>query len=187
MKRISIEMPLSDEVIQTLKTGDHVSLSGYIYTGRDAAHIRFSEAIKKGEPLPFDPQGETIYYVGPTPKKPGYPIGSAGPTTSTRMDAHTPLLLERGLKGMIGKGRRSVEVKNAIKKHKAIYFGAIEGTAALLCKCIEEAEVIAYEDLASEAVYRLKLKNFPAIVVNDVYGGDLYDEAEEKYRTSRKG
>ncbi|QVL56680.1 MAG: Fe-S-containing hydro-lyase [Simkaniaceae bacterium] len=184
MKRISIEMPLTNEVIQSLKVGDHVLLSGYIYTGRDAAHIRFSKALEKGEPLPFDPQGQTIYYVGPTPKKPGYPIGSAGPTTSTRMDAHTPLLLEKGLKGMIGKGRRSPEVRKAIQKHKAVYFGAIEGTAALLCKCIEEAEVIAYEDLASEAVFRLKLKNFPAIVVNDIHGDDLYDDDENKYKIS---
>lgn len=182
MKRIPIEMPLTNETIQTLKVGDSVLISGYIYTGRDAAHIRFSEALQKGEPLPFDPQGQTIYYVGPTPKKPGYPIGSAGPTTSTRMDPHTPPLLQRGLKGMIGKGRRSLEVKEAIKNYQAIYFGAIEGTAALLCKCIEEAEVIAYADLGSEAIFRLKLKNFPAIVANDIHGGDLYDEAEKKYK-----
>lgn len=182
MKRISIETPLTDEVIQSLHVGDHVLISGTIYTGRDAAHLRFAEAVKQREPLPFDPQGQTIYYVGPTPKKPGYPIGSAGPTTSTRMDAHTPLLLERGLKGMIGKGRRSDEVKKAIQKHQAVYFGAIEGTAALLCKCIEEAEVVAYEDLGTEAVFRLKIKNFPAIVVNDIFGRDLYEEAEIKYR-----
>lgn len=182
MKKIEIETPLTDAVIETLKTGDQVLLSGTIYTGRDAAHLRFAEAVKKGEPLPFDPKGQTIYYVGPTPKKPGYPIGSAGPTTATRMDVHTPLLLERGLKGMIGKGRRSPEVKDAIQRHKAIYFGAIEGTAALLCKCIEEAEVIAYEDLGAEAVFRLKIKNFPATVVNDIFGGDLYDDAQKHYR-----
>jgi len=186
MKRISLETPLTEKVIHTLKTGDQVLLSGTIYTGRDAAHLRFAQAIEKGEALPFDPQGQTIYYVGPTPKKPGYPIGSAGPTTATRMDAYTPLLLERGLKGMIGKGRRCAEVKKAIQKHQAVYFGAIEGTAALLCKCIEEAEVIAYEDLGAEAVFRLKIKNFPATVVNDIFGGDLYDEAQRKYRLDPK-
>lgn len=181
-KPISIQTPLSDEVIHSLKTGDHVLISGTIYTGRDAAHLRFAEAIQKGKPLPFEVQGQTIYYVGPTPKKPGYPIGSAGPTTATRMDTHTPLLLERGLKGMIGKGRRSEEVKNAIQTHQAVYFGAIEGAAALLCKCIEEAVVVAYEDLGTEAVFRMKIKNFPAIVVNDIFGGDLYEEGESKYK-----
>jgi len=182
MKRISVELPLTDQTIQSLKVGDHVHLSGIIFTGRDAAHKRFIEAIEKGENLPFDLQGQTIYYVGPTPKKPGYPIGSAGPTTSTRMDPYTPLLLERGLKGMIGKGRRSIEVRKSIQKHQAVYFGAIEGTAALLCKRILESEVIAYDDLGAEAVFRLKLKDFPAIVVNDITGGDLYEEAERKYK-----
>ena len=182
MKRKKITLPLSDTVIQSLKVGDHILLSGKIYTGRDAAHKRFMDAIAQGNPLPFNPQGETIYYVGPTPQKPGYPIGSAGPTTSTRMDPYTLPLLERGLKGMIGKGRRSMEVRKAIQKHKAVYFGAIEGTAALLCKKIIASEIIAYEDLDSEAVFCLTLKDFPAIVVNDIYGGDLYEEAAEKYQ-----
>lgn len=182
MKSLSLTTPLTSKVTASLKMGDKVLLSGVIYTARDAAHIRFAEALKNGDPLPFNPEGETIYYVGPTPKKPGYPIGSAGPTTASRMDSHTPLLLERGLKGMIGKGRRSKEVREAMIKHKAVYFGSIEGTAALLCKCILEADVIAYEDLGSEAVFRLKIQDFPATVVNDIFGGDLYDEAPKLYR-----
>ncbi|WP_316356923.1 FumA C-terminus/TtdB family hydratase beta subunit [Candidatus Neptunichlamydia sp. REUL1] len=167
MKRISVELPLSEQTIQSLKVGDYVHLSGMIFTGRDVAHKRFIETIEKGEPLPFAPQGQIIYYARLTPKKPGYPIGSAGPTTSTRMDPYTSLLLERGLKGMIGKGHRSTEVRNAIQKYQAVYFSAIEGTAALLCKRILESEVIAYADLGAEAVFRLKLKDFPEIVVND--------------------
>ena len=182
MKQIHVEVPISEETIRSLKTGDQVLLSGIIFTGRDAAHNRFAEAIERGDTLPFDPQGQTIYYVGPTPKKPGYPIGSAGPTTSTRMDPYTPLLLERGLKGMIGKGRRSSMVRKAMQKHKAVYFGAIEGTAALLCKRIVESKVIAYEDLGAEAVFQLTLKDFPVIVVNDIFGGDLYEEGEKKYK-----
>lgn len=180
MEKKKVTLPLTDDTIASLKTGDNVLLSGKMYTGRDAAHKRFSES----ESLPFDPNGQTIYYVGPTPQKPGYPIGSAGPTTSTRMDPYTTLLLEKGLKGMIGKGRRSKEVREALKKHRAVYFGAIEGTAALLCKRIKESKVIAYDDLGAEAVYLLTVEDFPVIVVNDIYGGDLYEEAEQKYKES---
>lgn len=153
-----------------------------IYTGRDAAHKRFMEELEAGKDLPFNPENQIIYYVGPTPKKPGYPIGSAGPTTATRMDAYTPSLIERGLKGMIGKGRRSKEVIDAMKKHKAVYFGAVEGTAALLCKCIKEAEVVAYEDLGAESVFRLTVEKFPAVVINDIHGNDLYSQEQQKYR-----
>ena len=182
--RKAITTPLTDDVISSLKMGDLVEISGVIYTGRDAAHERFFKAIQAGEKLPFDPTNQIIYYVGPTPKKPGYPIGSAGPTTATRMDAYTPLLLEQGLKGMIGKGRRGPEVIEAIKKNRAVYFGSIEGTAALLCSCIKEAEVIGYKDLGTESVFRLCVEKFPAIVVNDIAGNDLYETAREQYRKS---
>lgn len=182
--RIPITPPLTDKVIASLKMGDLVSISGVIYTGRDAAHKRFFDALNAGEKLPFDPTDQIIYYVGPTPKKPGYAIGSAGPTTATRMDAYTPLLLEQGLKGMIGKGKRGPEVIEAIKRHRAVYFGAIEGTAALLCSCIKEAEVVGYEDLGTESVFRLRVENFPAIVVNDIEGNDLYETARKQYQKS---
>jgi fumarate hydratase subunit beta len=180
VKRITT--PLTDEVIKNLQIGDKVLITGVIYTGRDAAHKRLVELIERGEEFPFDIKGQIIYYVGPTPPKPGKPVGSAGPTTSGRMDAYSPKLLEQGLKGMIGKGMRSQEVKDAIVKYKAVYLGATGGAGALLAKSIKKAEVIAYEDLGPEAIRCLEVEDFPAIVINDVYGGDLYQEGETKYR-----
>ena len=181
MGAIKITAPLSDETILSLKTGDEVLISGTIYTARDQAHFRLVKLIEDNKPLPFDLQRQIIYYVGPTPEKPGEVIGSAGPTTSYRMDKYAPILIKSGLKGMIGKGKRSVEVKEAIKKYKAVYFGAIGGAGALISKTIKSSKVIAYDDLLSEAVRRLTVENFPAIVVNDVYGGDLYEDGRKKY------
>ena len=177
-----IILPLKDSDIVGLKAGDRVLLSGVIYTARDAAHKRLIELLDKGEKLPFDVKGELIYYVGPTPAKPGFVIGSAGPTTSGRMDAYTPRLLSLGLKGTIGKGQRSQEVIEAMKKHKAIYMAAVGGAAAVIAKTIKKAEVVAYEDLGAEAIRRLTVEDFPAIVVNDIYGGDLFKIGVEKYR-----
>jgi fumarate hydratase subunit beta len=179
---ITIKTPLDDATVDRLRSGDLVSISGVIYTARDAAHERMAAAIAEGRDLPFDPTGQMIYYVGPTPAKPGMVIGSAGPTTASRMDPYTPALIERGLKGMIGKGRRSPAVLAAMKQHRCVYFGAVEGTAALLADCIKSAEVIAYPDLDSEAVRRLEVEDFPAVVVNDIYGGDLYEEGRSRYR-----
>lgn len=177
-----IILPLKDSDIAGLKAGDRVLLSGVIYTARDAAHKRLIELLDKGEKLPFDVKGELIYYVGPTPAKPGFVIGSAGPTTSGRMDAYTPRLLSLGLKGTIGKGQRSQEVIEAMKKHKAIYMAAVGGAAAVIAKTIKKAEVVAYEDLGAEAIRRLTVEDFPAIVVNDIYGGDLFKLGVEKYK-----
>lgn len=176
----TIKLPLKDADIADLKAGEQVFLSGIIYTGRDAAHKRMTETLDKGEKLPIDISGQVIYYVGPTPARPGQVIGSAGPTTSSRMDVYTPRLLEAGLKGMIGKGKRSPEVKEAIKKHKAIYFAAAGGAGAILSKKIRKAEVVAYADLGPEAIYRLEVEDFPVIVINDIFGNDLYEEAEKK-------
>lgn len=177
-----ITTPLTDEVIKELKCGDMVEITGVIYTARDAAHKRLVSLIEKGETLPFDLNGSVIYYVGPTPPKPDAVIGSAGPTTSYRMDKYAPLLIEKGLKGMIGKGQRSSEVIDAMVKHKAVYFAAVGGAAALLSKHIKKAEVIAYEDLGPEAIRKLYVENFPAIVVNDIYGNDLYEEGKKRYK-----
>ncbi|MCK4665710.1 Fe-S-containing hydro-lyase [Candidatus Dependentiae bacterium] len=177
-----LNTPLTDEVIKTLKTGDSVLISGIIYTARDSAHARLVTLLDDGKDLPFDPKGAIIYYVGPAPAPPGRPIGSAGPTTSYRMDPFAPRLLEAGLKGMIGKGPRSDEVKTAIIKYTGIYFAAVGGAAALISQSVQEAEIIAYEDLGPEAVRRLVVKDFPAIVANDVYGGDLFIEGIEKYK-----
>jgi len=176
-----ITTPLTDKIVKSLKAGDRVLLSGKIYTARDAAHKRMVELLSKGEKLPFDINGQVIYYVGPAPAKPGYVIGSAGPTTSYRMDAYTPTLLKMGLKGMIGKGKRNDEVKKAIKKYRAVYFAAIGGLGALLSKKIKSAKVIAYEDLGPEAVRELEVDDFPLVVINDIYGGDLYVKGTEKY------
>jgi fumarate hydratase subunit beta len=176
-----IETPLSDAVIRQLHAGDKVSISGTIYVGRDAAHKRLVAALDKGEPLPFDPLGQIIYYMGPAPAKPGQAIGSAGPTTSYRMDAYTPRMLEAGLKGMIGKGSRSRAVREAIVKYGAVYFAATGGAGALIAKCIQKSELIAYEDLGAEALLRLQVEDFPAIVVNDVYGGDVYEQGVKEY------
>jgi fumarate hydratase subunit beta len=164
-----------------LKAGDRVLLTGVIYTGRDMAHKYMVEGHKKGQAFPFDLTGQVLYYTGPTPAPPGRPIGAAGPTTSYRMDKYTPYLLEHGLKAMIGKGPRGTEVKEAIKKNKAVYFAAIGGAGALISKAIKKAEVIAYPELGTEAVMRLEVEDFPVFVVNDVQGGDLYEMGVKEY------
>jgi len=175
MSAIKIKAPITDDsVIENLKAGDLVLISGVIYTARDAAHKRIVEALDRGEKPPIELRGQIIYYAGPAPAKPGRPIGSVGPTTSYRMDPYAPRLLAEGLKGMIGKGSRSKEVIEAIKKYKGVYFGAVGGAAAYLARCVKEAEVVAYEDLGPEAIRRLVVEDFPAFVVNDIYGNDLY-------------
>ena len=177
-----INLPLGDEVIKGLKAGDNVLLTGMMYVARDAAHKRLVESLDRGEPLPFDIKGQTIYYMGPTPAKPGQVIGSAGPTTSGRMDVYSPRLMAVGLKGMIGKGMRSAAVKSAIRQHGAVYMAAIGGTGALISKTIKKSEVVAYAELGAEAVLRIEVEDFPATVINDIYGGDLYEEGQAKYR-----
>ena len=179
---IKITAPLDIKEIVNLRAGDFINITGNIYAARDAAHKRFFELIEKGEKLPIDLKGQIIFYAGPTPTKPGHSCGSVGPTTSYRMDPYTPELLERGLKGMIGKGLRSKEVMKSIKKNKAIYFAAIGGAAALIAKSIKKSEVIAYEDLGAEAVFRFYVENFPAIVVVDSAGKNLYETEPPKYR-----
>ncbi|HHW23784.1 MAG TPA: Fe-S-containing hydro-lyase [Clostridiaceae bacterium] len=181
MSKKHITLPLTDEVIRDLKAGDEVLLSGVMYTGRDAAHKRMVAMLEKGEDLPFDITGQTIYYVGPCPASEGRVIGSAGPTTSGRMDTYTPVLIEKGLKGMIGKGLRDEKVVDAIKKHRAIYFGAVGGAAALISSCIISQEVIAFEDLGTEAVRKLEVKDFPCFVIIDSYGNDRYEEGRKEY------
>lgn len=183
MNAIHIQLPLDDAVIKDLRAGDSVLLSGSLYTARDAAHKRMLEALGKGEPLPFDIRGQVIYYVGPAPAGPGYAVGPAGPTTSYRMDAYTPQLLKLGLKGMVGKGKRSPAVIDAIKEHGAVYFGATGGAAALIAKSIVKAEVIAYPDLSSEAIHRFEIKDFPAIVLIDSQGNNLYEIGPALYKT----
>jgi fumarate hydratase subunit beta len=177
-----IALPLTDDTLQGLRAGDDVLLSGTMYVGRDSAHKRIVEALDQGKPLPFDIRGQTIYYMGPSPAKPGQAIGSAGPTTSGRMDSYSPRLMAEGLKGMIGKGNRTQPVKDAIKKYKAVYFAAIGGAGALIAKSIKKAEVIAYNDLGAEAIRRLEVENFPATVINDIHGNDLYDQGKAKYQ-----
>lgn len=184
MERWNIQTPLDAEMIEKLKAGDQVLITGIIYSARDAAHKRVVEALDKGEKLPFDIRNQIVYYMGPAPAKPGYPIGSAGPTTSGRMDAYAPRLMAEGLKGMIGKGNRKQAVKDAMKKNRAVYFAAIGGAGALIAKSIKKAEVIAYEDLGAEAIRVLHVENFPATVINDVYGGDLYEQGKKEYGTS---
>jgi len=180
VKRIGL--PLTGEVIKELKAGDGVLLSGVIYVARDGAHKRMIETLELGKPLPFDIKGQTIYYMGPSPARQGQVIGSAGPTTSGRMDSYSPRLLAEGLKGMIGKGMRSSVVKNAIKQYEAVYFAVIGGAGALASHNIKKSEVIAYEDLGAGAVRRLEVKDFPVRVINDIYGGDLYQEGKTRYR-----
>lgn len=170
-----IKAPLSKEAIQHLRSGDFVYITGYIYTARDAAHQRLYESIQKNEEIPFDLENNIIYYLGPTPARDNQIIGSAGPTTSSRMDKYTPLLLDNGLKGMIGKGKRNEEVVLAIKKTGAVYFAAIGGAGALLSKSIKSCEVIAYDDLGTEAIRKLYVEEFPAIVVIDQWGDNLYE------------
>lgn len=178
-----IETPLTDKIIKTLHMGDEILLSGIIYTARDMAHIRLAEMIKKGEDLPFDDAGFVIYYVGPSPALPGKIIGAAGPTTSYRMDPFVADMFSIGMKGMIGKGQRSKEVRTSIKENCAVYFGATGGAAALLSKSIVESEIIAFDDLGTEAIRRLRVKDMPVIVINDCYGGDLYEEGISKYKS----
>ena len=173
--------PLSDEDVTKLKAGDVVYLTGILYTARDAAHKRLVDLIKEGKELPFELKGSVIYFVGPTPPKPGDPIGSAGPTTSYRMDSYSPILIEHGQKGMIGKGKRNQAVKDACVKYKAVYFGATGGAGALLGKQIKSAEVIAYPELGPEAIRKIEVENFPVTVINDSYGNDLYQLGREQY------
>ena len=179
---LKIKTPLTDEVVSKLKSGDSVLITGVMYTGRDAAHKRMIDALNKGEKLPFGIQGQIIYYVGPPPAKPGKPIGSAGPTTSYRMDAYAPTLIKLGLKGMIGKGWRAKDVIDACIKYKAIYFGATGGAGALIARAIKKADIIAYDDLGPEAVRRIEVVDFPAIVINDAFGNDLYVKGVEQYK-----
>jgi fumarate hydratase subunit beta len=177
-----INLPLNDEILKDLKAGDNLLLTGVIYVARDAAHKRMVEALDQGKPLPFDIKGASVYYMGPTPARPGKVIGSAGPTTSGRMDAYAPRLIAQGLKGMIGKGLRAKAVKEAMLKHKAVYLGAIGGAGAIISKSIRKAEVVAYEELGTEALLRLEVQDFPVTVINDIYGGDLYEEGKAKYQ-----
>ncbi|MBX4261245.1 Fe-S-containing hydro-lyase [Clostridium estertheticum] len=181
-----ITMPLTEDKVKGLKAGDSVLLSGIIYTARDAAHERLVNLIDKGEKLPIDIKDSVIYYVGPTPAKPGKALGSAGPTTSYRMDAYTPKLLDKGLKGMIGKGLRSQEVVDSMIKNSAVYFAAIGGTAALIGKCVKKAEIVTYEDLGSEAIRRLEVVDLPIVVVIDSEGNDLYEQGQKAYLESIK-
>jgi fumarate hydratase subunit beta len=176
-----ITTPLSDEVVEGLHTGERILISGLVYTARDATHKRLIALLDKGAALPFDIRGGIIYYVGPTPAKPGRAIGSAGPTTSGRMDRYAPRLIEQGLKGMIGKGARSEEVRKAIVQHKAVYLGAPGGAGALLSQRIKKAEVIAFADLGPEAMRRLEVEAFPVVVINDIYGRDLYEEGIKRF------
>ncbi|MFA5535899.1 MAG: Fe-S-containing hydro-lyase [Bacillota bacterium] len=181
MKKI-ITTPLTDEVVERLKIGDQVYISGAIYTARDAAHKRLVELIQGGEKLPLDLNGQIIFYAGPSPTKPGAAIGSIGPTTSYRMDAYTPILLKNGLKGMIGKGSRSKEVVNAMVQYKSVYFAAIGGAAALAAQRVKKSEIIAYPELGAEAIRKLEVEDFPVTVVNDIRGGDLYQEGVKNYQ-----
>lgn len=183
---VKITTPLTEDKVKSLKAGDSVLLSGVIYTGRDAAHKRLIELLDKDEELPLNIENEIIYYVGPSPAKPGMVIGSAGPTTSYRMDAYTPKLLDLGLKGMIGKGARNQEVIDSIIKNKAIYFGAIGGAAALIGKSIIKSEIIAYEDLGAEAIRRIEVKDMPLVVIIDSEGKNLYEEGQKEYLKSQE-
>lgn len=178
---IKIQTPLTVKDARELKAGDSCLISGVIYTARDAAHKRLCDLVDKGEELPFDIKDSIIYFVGPTPAKPGEAIGSAGPTTSYRMDAYSPTLIAKGLTGMIGKGKRGPEVVSAMKEHGAVYFGAIGGCGALLSNCIKKAEIVAYEDLGAEAIRRLEVVDFPAIVIIDSYGNNLYETGRASY------
>jgi fumarate hydratase subunit beta len=182
MNIYELSTPLTDEKIEHLRAGDKTILSGVIYTARDAAHQKIINLLNEGKNLPFNLQDQVIYYVGPSPAKPGRTIGSAGPTTSSRMDPYTPALLAEGLKGMIGKGARSEDVCQAIQKYKAVYFAAIGGAAALMSKCITKVEVIAYPELGPEAIYKLEVTNLPLIVINDIKGNDLYQQGRLPYQ-----
>lgn len=182
MNTHKLTTPLKDEDIAKLKAGDTVYISGQVFTARDAAHKRLCELIEQGKELPIDIKGQIIYFVGPAPAKPGKAIGPCGPTTSYRMDAYSPMLLDNGLKGMIGKGGRSDEVIESMKKNKAVYFGAVGGAAALIAESVEKAELICYEDLGAEAIRKLTIKDFPCIVVNDINGNDAYKDGQKEWR-----
>lgn len=177
-----IKAPITKEVSRTLRAGDYVYITGTIYTARDAAHKRMDEALAKGEPLPLDIEDQVIYYMGPSPAREGRPIGSAGPTTASRMDKYAPKLLDLGQTAMIGKGKRSKEVLEAVKRNGAVYFAAIGGAGALLAKCIKSSEVIAYDDLGAEAIRKLEVEDFPVIVVADCEGNNLYESAIKEYQ-----
>lgn len=179
---VALTTPLAPADVKRLRAGDEVLLSGVIYTARDAAHERLAAMLAAGQALPVDLAGQVVYYCGPTPARPGRPIGSAGPTTASRMDPYTPALLECGVRGMIGKGRRSPAVKEAIRRFGAVYFAAVEGTAALLGRRVRSAEVVAFADLGAEAIYRLVVEQFPVIVANDCRGGDVYEDGRARFR-----
>ena len=179
---ITLRTPLTADICKSLHAGDRVLLTGIVYSARDTAHHRMLETILRGEPLPFSLPGETIFYAGPTPARPGMPTGAIGPTTSGRMDPFTPKLLEMGIKGMIGKGVRSLAVREAIAKYHSVYFGAVGGIAALLAQCVQDAVWVAYQDLGPEGIMRFQVLNFPLVVINDCHGGDLYREGRERYR-----
>ena len=180
----SVTLPFTEEVVRSLRTGDRLLLTGTVYVARDAAHKRMVEALDRGEQLPFDVRGATIYFMGPTPPRPGRPIGAAGPTTAGRMDSYSPRLIQLGLKAMIGKGMRSRAVRDAMCEHGAVYLGGIGGAGALLSMSIKSAEVVAYDDLGPEALRRLEVEGMPVTVVNDTTGRDLYEEGRARYRRS---
>jgi fumarate hydratase subunit beta len=179
---IRIKAPLTDEIVRELRAGDQILIDGVIYVARDAAHKRLVDTLDRGEPLPFDPKGQIVYYMGPSPAPPGRVIGAAGPTTSGRIDVYAPRMMAEGLKGMIGKGARTQPVKDAIKQYGAVYFSAIGGAGALAAQRIKKSEVVAYGELGPEALLRLEVKDFPVSVVNDIHGGDLYEDGKAKYR-----
>ena len=183
MSVVKLSTPITDEMVLGLKAGDELNISGIIYTARDTAHKKMKQTLDAGEPLPFDIKGQIIYYVGPTPAKPGEVIGSAGPTTSLRMDSYTPELLSLGLKGMIGKGYRNQAVKDALIKYKAFYSIAIGGAAALIARQIKQVEIVAYPELGTEAIDRLVVEDFPVVLVNDCYGADWFEQGVNEYRT----
>ena len=184
MKTLHIKSPVAEAITKKLRTGDQVFISGVVYVGRDAAHKKIIDALDHGKSLPFELKGQTIYYMGPAPAKPGQPIGAAGPTTGGRMDTYSPRLLAEGLKVMIGKGTRSPAVKDAIKKYRGVYLAATGGAGALISKSIKKSEIVAYPELGAEAILRLEVEDFPAIVINDIYGGGLYREEQAKYRNT---
>ena len=184
MKTLYIKSPVEEAITKKLRTGDQVFISGVVYVGRDAAHKKIIDALDHGKSLPFELKGQTIYYMGPAPAKPGQPIGAAGPTTGGRMDAYSPRLLAEGLKVMIGKGTRSPAVKDAIKKYRGVYMAATGGAGALISKSVKKSEIAAYPELGTEAILRLEVEDFSAIVINDIYGGDLYQEGQAKYRNA---
>ena len=186
MEKKRVTLPLTEELARTLKAGDEVLLTGTIYTSRDAGHKRMCEALARGEKLPFNPENATIYYVGPTPAKPGQVIGSAGPTTSGRMDAYAPTMMSVGARGMIGKGARLPEVVEAMKKYSGVYFGAIGGAGALLARCIKKCELVAYEDLGAEALRELYVEDMPLVVIIDSEGNNLYELGRQDYLASKK-